>query len=117
MIFRFALAFIEEFENFSPQVANKYGDGLIPIFPPPDFRAIDPNPFDIKLAWEAVDGAVRYNIYRDSQDVHIGTASGETTFTDDTVADALSHVYWVRASNGTHNSPFSAPALGYLTAE
>lgn len=104
-------------ENYDPAVAYIYGDDTAPVYPPPDFRAVDPNPFTVVLSWQAVPEAVRYNIYRDLQENHIGTVTGETTYTDDTVADGLAHVYWAKATNGVDTSDFGAPAIGYLTAE
>lgn len=73
----------------------------------------------VVVAWSAVSGAVRYDIYRVDVDdvskvVQIGQTS-ELTFTDTNVNSGERHYYWIKAqcSVAESASDFSEPVVGY----
>ena len=69
----------------------------------------------IRLLWDAVPGALRYDIFRDNTDKPIGNASaGETMYDDMQVDDFNAHVYWLQALNDQGQpSQLSEPVVGW----
>lgn len=65
-----------------------------PVREPPDAPANLQHLLAVRLAWSAVDGATKYNVYRD--DVQL-TSTTETTFIDLTAAENTEYTYAVSA--------------------
>lgn len=73
-----------------------------PVMEPPDAPANLQHLLAVRLAWSAVDGAAKYNVYRD--DVLLESTT-ETTFIDMTAADNTEYTYSVSAVNSAGESP------------
>jgi len=70
----------------------------------------------VEVTWDAVSTAVDYKIYRGTSDNSdtakpVGTSAG-SPFADTSAVPATVYYYWVKASDGTWESPFSNSAAG-----
>jgi hypothetical protein len=102
-------------DSYDPDIADEYCPEP-PVFLPP-FGLASPTRHDdrIELAWDMVEGASSYLVYRDSKETELIVVGGaETGYTDRSVDDYLTHVYWVRAESSVHGvSGFSSPLLAW----
>lgn len=73
-----------------------------PVKEPPDAPANLHHLLAVRLAWSAVNGATKYNVYRD--DVLLASTT-ETTYIDMTAAENTEYVYAVSAVNSAGESP------------
>ncbi|GEM_PF-2089481 len=87
--------------------------------PPEDLAASDGTYTDfIRLTWTKSDGAEGYKIYRDSTSGAPLTEVGDVaTWDDQSVPNASTHTYWLRATNYDGDSDLSDPDDGYLGSE
>jgi len=102
--------------SYSQAAEDRFCPDPPPLLPPFDIT-FEPDPGIIQISWPFIPGASRYVIYRDSQDEPLGfvTQKGEEdpVFTDNTVDDYLTHVYWIQAIGDEGTSPMSAPFFCY----
>jgi hypothetical protein len=69
----------------------------------------------ISIEWDAVDGAMQYQLFRDSQEQPLIVLDGQQSSYDDIdLADFDAHIYWLRAVNNQGMpSEFSLPVVGW----
>ena len=60
----------------------------------PELSAVAQSSSEISLSWNAVEGAISYEIYRD--DIHIASTAA-TSYTDSELSAAFTYTYYVRA--------------------
>jgi hypothetical protein len=82
--------------------------------PPSNLRATVNSPTSVTVTWNAVAGALTYEVLRSTGGVPvvIGTASG-TTFTDATASANTTYRYFARATGGTNSAPVYAGTFSF----
>lgn len=70
-------------------------------------------PDRVSVTWTKVSAATGYWIYRDSQTAPLTQLGDVDTFDDTALADYTPHTYWIKASDGTEQSNFSASDSGF----
>ncbi len=90
---------------------------IVELPAPPNVKASNGTFEDmVEVTWDAVSAAVDYKVYRNTSDnsgtaTLVGTSAG-SPFADTSAVPAVSYYYWVKANDGTWDSPFSSSAPG-----
>ena len=102
-------------DDYDSQVATWFLGTTSELSPPVDLSASEgTSAGSIDLEWHPVDSPDGYRIYRDTATNLIDTVGAVSTYSDTSVTDQLSHVYWVTGTQGVLESYLSSPAIGYL---
>ncbi|MBI2440742.1 MAG: VCBS repeat-containing protein [Lentisphaerae bacterium] len=88
------------------------------IGPPSGVSASDGTYSDkVRVTWNAVDNATGYQVWRNSTDASgsagLLTATTAVSYDDSSVSANVIYYYWVKATNATSTSGFSASDSGY----
>ena len=98
-----------------------FSNEISPPAPPANVLASQGNFTDkVVVNWNTVDGADKYQVWRNDSDdsssaATLSTELSETTFTDTTATVNLDYYYWVKAKNTNGWSDFGESALGFST--
>jgi PKD repeat protein len=102
-------------DEYDATVAGRFCSGTPNLEPPTNLQASDGEHTDrIQLSWERSPDATGYKVYRDTKSIPIATLGDVDLWDDTTVADYFGHTYWLKATNATDESDYSASDVGYL---
>jgi outer membrane protein assembly factor BamB len=101
--------------DYDPAVGQKYCGQHQVLCPPAALQASNGiYPDRIELTWQPSASATEYRVYRDQRESPLTSVADATTWSDYTIADNYSHVYWVQAIAPGRESTFNSPEVGYL---
>lgn len=107
---------------FSPAIDRVQGRQTTAVAAPTGVSASDGDyAGKVGVNWDAIRGATIYRIFRNTTNNGATAADVGTTaanyFFDSTAVTGQVYFYWVRAENGSENSPLSSPDQGVRAAE
>lgn len=105
-------------DSYSEEIAENYCPQPPPYLPPFGLVCPQKYPDKITIEWDPVPAVNAYLVFKDSTDSPYGSvSSGPPSYTDVSVGDLNTHVYWVRAIGPDGESPLSEPLLAWCEPE